>query len=75
MEGVTGCCFKIAGGFRGYALPDNDSRTEIKVPLHNVKQLSLTLVRGPVVEDGNGEGMGNSDSIGNLIHHTYTHIL
>lgn len=59
----------IAGGFRGHTLPDNDSRTEIKVLLHNVKQLSLTLVGGPIVEDRNGEGMGNSNGIGHLIQH------
>lgn len=53
-----------------YTLPDNDSRTEIKVPLHNVKKFLFSLLRGPIVEDGNGEGMGNSNGIGHLVQHT-----
>lgn len=52
----------------GYTLPDNDSRAEIKVPLHNVKQLSLTLVGGPIMEDGDGQRMGNSNCVGHLTH-------
>lgn len=48
-------------------LPDNNSWTKVKVLPHNIKQLSLALLGGPVVEDRNGEGMGNSDGIGYLI--------
>lgn len=65
---VAGCC-------RGYTLPDNDSRTEVKVLLYNVKQLPLTLIGGSIVEDRNGEGVGNSNGIGHLIQHTYMYYI
>lgn len=52
-----------------YTLPHNDPRAEVKVLPHNVKQLPLALLRGPVVEDRNGEGVGNSNGIGHLIQH------
>lgn len=54
----------------GYTLPDNNSRAEVKVFPHNVKQFPLTLVGRSIVEDRNGEGMGNSNGIGYLIQYT-----
>lgn len=52
----------------GYTLPDNDSRAQIKIPLHNVQQLSLTFVGGSIMEDGDGQWVGNTNSVGHLMH-------
>lgn len=51
---------------RHHAIPHDNSWTEVKVFLHNVQQLPLALLGGPIVEDGDREGMGNSNSIGYL---------
>lgn len=63
----------MAGGVGGYTLPDNDAGTEVKVSFHNVKQLFLTLLRGAIVEDGDGERVGHSDSIGHLVQQKHRH--
>lgn len=47
-------------------LPHDFSRTEVEVLRHNVQQLLLALLGGPVVEDGHGERVGHADSIGDL---------
>lgn len=47
-------------------IPHDNSRTEVKVLRHNFQQLLLALLGGPVVEDGDGEWMGDSNSIGYL---------
>lgn len=52
----------------GYTLPDNDSRAQIKIPLHDVQQLSLTLVGGSIMEDGDGQWVGNTNRVGHLMH-------
>lgn len=47
-------------------LPHDFSRTEVKVLRHDVQQLLLALLGGPIVEDGDGERVGHSDSIRDL---------
>lgn len=47
-------------------IPHNNSWTEIKVLPHNVQQLHLVLLGRPIVEDGDRERVGNSNSIGYL---------
>merc|ERR1719221_1639134 len=44
----------------------NAARPQVKVLLDNVVQLSAALGTGAVVKDGHREGLGNTDSIGNL---------
>lgn len=51
---------------RHHRIPHYDSRTKVKVLLHNFQQLLLTPLGGPKVEDGDGEWMGNANSIGYL---------
>lgn len=50
-------------------LPDNDSRAEVKVLPHDVEQLPFALVGRPVMEDGNGQRMGDSDGVRHLLQH------
>ena len=47
-------------------IPHDNSRTEVKVLFHNFQQLLLTLLGGPIVEDGDRQWMGDSNSIGYL---------
>lgn len=62
-----------------HVIPHNNPWTEVKVLLHNVQQLLLTLLGSPVRKDGDRERMGNTNSIGYLeekshIMHTLTHV-
>lgn len=50
----------------GGTLPDDDPRSEVKVLLDDVQQLPLTLLRGSVVEDGDGQRVGHTNGIGHL---------
>lgn len=47
-------------------IPHYDSRTEVKVLCHDVKQLLFTLLGRPVVEDGHRERMSHSNGVGHL---------
>lgn len=47
-------------------IPHDNSWTEVKVLHHDVQKLFLALRGGPIVEDGDREGVGNSNGIGNL---------
>ena len=45
---------------------DNAAWSKIKVLLHNLHEFLGGLGPGPVVEDGDGEGLGHPDGVGDL---------
>lgn len=45
---------------------DDFSRAKIEVLLHNLQKLLLALRRRAVAEDGDGEGLGDTDGVGDL---------
>lgn len=51
---------------RHHRIPHNNSWTEVKVVIYDFQQLLLALLGRPIVEDGDSEWMGDSNSIGNL---------
>ena len=45
---------------------DDFARPEVEVLLDDGQQLALTVLAGPVVEDADGDGLSNTDSVGHL---------
>lgn len=51
---------------RHHSIPHYNSWTEVKVLVHNVQKLLFSFLGGPIVEDGDREGMGDSNGVGHL---------
>lgn len=49
-----------------HTLPDDDTRAEVEVLLHDLQQLLLAPLGGPIVEDGDGQGVSHSNGVRHL---------